>query len=134
MKIKLAAALLLVLVATGPACAADSKGTGGTGGSAGRQCFYARNVNGFAAQSDRIVNVRVGVRDVYQFELFAPCPDVRWNQALGLQTRGGSNFICSGLDAEIISRTPIGPQRCPVTNIRKLTPEEVAALPRGARP
>lgn len=131
MKIKVAAAVLLALAATGAACAADSKGPRSD---TGRQCFYARNVNGFAAQSDRIVNVRVGVRDVYQFELFAPCPDVRWNQALGIRTRGGSNFICSGLDAEIFTRTPIGPQRCPVTRIRKLTPEEVAALPRGARP
>jgi len=131
MKIKLAAALLLALAAVGGSCAADSKGPRSN---TNRQCFYANNVSGFAAQSDRIVNVRVGVRDIYQFELFAPCPDVRWNQALGLRTRGGSNFICSGLDAEIISRTPIGPQRCPVTNIRRLTPQEVSALPRGARP
>lgn len=132
MKIKLAAALLLSLAAASAACAADPKSS--PRGNTNRACFYANDVDGFAAQNDRIVNVRVGVNDVYQFELFAPCPDVRWNETLGLQTRGGSNFICSGLDAEIISRTPIGPQRCPVTSIRKLTPQEISALPKGARP
>jgi len=131
MRIKVAAALLLSLAAASASCAADSKGSRSN---TNRACFHASQINGFAAQSDRIVNVRVGVRDVYQFELFAPCPDVRWNQALGVRTRRGSSFICSGLDAEIISRTPIGPQRCPVTNIRRLTPEEITALPRGARP
>jgi len=132
MKIKLAAALLLSLTTLSAACASDPKTASRS--NTQRACFYANDVDGFAAQDDRIVNVRVGVNDVYQFELFAPCPDVRWNETLGLQTRGGSNFICSGLDAEIVSPTPIGPQRCPVTNIRKLTPEEVAALPKGARP
>jgi hypothetical protein len=38
------------------------------------------------------------------------------------------------MDAEIISPSTIGPQRCPVNKIRKLTPDEVKALPKHARP
>ena len=37
----------------------------------------------------------------------------------------------SGLTATDVG---LGRQRCPVTEIRKLTPDEVAALPSGARP
>jgi hypothetical protein len=98
-----------------------------------RQCFWTNQVNSFASSDDRIVNVRVGVKDVYQFEMFGRCNDVDWSNKIALVSRGSSS-ICSGMDAEIISPSPIGPQRCPVRNVRKLTPEEVKALPKGARP
>lgn len=98
-----------------------------------RQCFWTRQADGFAAQDDRTVNVRVGARDVYQFQMMGSCPDIDWNQRIALVSRGGDS-ICTGLDAEIVTRSPIGPMRCPVSHIRKLTPEEIAALPRKARP
>lgn len=97
------------------------------------QCFWANQVNSFASSDNRVVNVRVGVKDVYQFEMFGRCDDVDWNTRIALVSRGG-NYICSGMDAEIISPTTIGPQRCPVSKIRKLTPDEVKALPKRARP
>ncbi|WP_374471520.1 DUF6491 family protein [Phenylobacterium sp.] len=98
-----------------------------------RSCFWARNANNFAAVDDRVVNVRVGVRDVYQFELFGTCPEIDWAQGIALVSRGSSS-ICSGLDAEIVASSSIGPQRCTVRNIRKLTEAEVAALPPKAKP
>jgi hypothetical protein len=98
-----------------------------------RQCFWTRNVNNFAAADEHIVNVRVGVRDVYQMEMFGRCPDIDWAQRVALVSRGSAS-ICEGMDAEIITRSPIGPQRCQVRAIHKLTPAEVAALPRRARP
>jgi hypothetical protein len=58
---------------------------------------------------------------------------VDWNQKIALVSRG-SDYICTGLDAEILSPTQIGPQHCPVKTIRKLTPAEVKALPKGAKP
>ena len=98
-----------------------------------RQCFWTRNADGFAAADEHTLNVRVGVRDVYQFEMFGPCPDIDWNQRIALISRSGST-ICTGMDAEVVTRSPIGPQRCPVRSVRKLTPEEVKALPPRARP
>jgi hypothetical protein len=98
-----------------------------------RQCFWTRQVNSFASNDDRIVNVRVGVKDVYQLEMFGRCQDVDWSNSIALVSRGGSH-ICTGLDAEIIAPSPIGSNRCPVRNIRKLTPDEVKALPKHARP
>ncbi|MGA0606403.1 DUF6491 family protein [Phenylobacterium sp. VNQ135] len=98
-----------------------------------RQCFWARQVNNFAAEGDRVVNVRVGVKDIYRMELFGTCPEIDWTQRIAIVSRGGSS-ICSGLDADLIVPSSIGPQRCTVRNIRKLTPEEVAALPPKAKP
>jgi hypothetical protein len=98
-----------------------------------QQCFYTRNVTSFAAPDDKTLYVRVGVRDVYRFDMFGHCPDIDWNQRLALVSRG-SSWICSGMDAEVITHaTGIGHQRCPVSAMHKLTPEEVAALPRRAK-
>lgn len=98
-----------------------------------RQCFWTSQVTNFASNDDRIVNVRVGVKQVYQFEMFGPCHDVDWSHQIALVSRGSSS-ICSGLDAEIVTSGPVGPQRCLVRNVRKLTPAEIAALPPRARP
>jgi hypothetical protein len=98
-----------------------------------RSCFFTSQISSFNPVDDRTINIRVGVRDVYQLALIAPCPDVKWHESLAIQSRGSSS-ICSGLDAEVITRSPIGPQRCPVQTVRKLSPEEVAALPRRQKP
>jgi hypothetical protein len=92
-----------------------------------------RQVNGFASSDERIVNIRVGVKDIYQMEMLGRCQDVTWNNQIALRSRG-SDYICTGLDAEVISPTSIGPQRCPVKSIRKLTEAEIKALPKRARP
>ena len=101
-----------------------------------RACFWGHNVDNFAATSDeRTVNLRVGVRDVYALTLFAPCIDISWSHHIALRAHG-SDWICEGanVDAEIITRSAIGPQRCQVTSVRKLSPAEIAALPKNARP
>jgi hypothetical protein len=130
MKMKIALAAALALTAAAPAVARSPVEPAQK---PERQCFFARNVNSFAAVNENIVNVRVGVRDVYQFEMFGPCQDVDWANRVALVSRGSSS-ICTGMDAEIVTETGIGPQRCLVRNIRKLTPAEVEALPRNAKP
>ena len=130
MNIKIALAAALALAVTAPAVARSPVEPGKQ---PAQQCFFTRSVNGFAAVNENIVNVSVGVRDVYQFEMFGPCQDIDWANKVALVSRG-SSWICAGVDAEIITQTGIGPQRCQVRNIRKLTPAEVAALPRNAKP
>lgn len=105
----------------------------GAAGEGPRQCFWARNVNSFNAVDESTVNLRVGVKDYYQLELFGPCPDIDWAQKIGLESRGGSS-ICAGLDAVLIAPSPVGPQRCHVRTVRRLTPQEVEAMDPKARP
>jgi len=99
-----------------------------------RSCFPASNVSGFRASDDKTVYLRVGVKDVYRLDLMSACPNVDWNERIALFSRGGSSFICTGLDVDVISSTPIGRQRCPVQTLTKLTPQEVAALPKKSLP
>lgn len=130
-KARFALAAALCGVLAGSAQAAPQ--TGPKSQAEARQCFSNRFVTSFAPQGNEVVNVRVGVKDYYRLDLFGPCMDVDWNQRIALVSRGGS-YICAGSDAEIISRSPIGPQRCQVRSIHKLTPVEVAALPKNSKP
>ena len=93
----------------------------------GRQCFNVAQVNGFHAIDRDTVQVTVGARTIYQLEIVGVCPDVDWSLRVGLRSTSGSSWVCSGLDAELIVPSPSGVQRCPVTGVRLLTPEEVEA-------
>jgi hypothetical protein len=99
-------------------------------------CFWANRIENFAAADEQNLYLRVGVRDVYQAKLFANCFDIDWVHHIALVSRT-SSLICEGpnLDVDVIVRDiAAGRQRCPVTSVRKLTPDEVAALPKQARP
>jgi D-threo-aldose 1-dehydrogenase len=54
---------------------------------------------------------------------------------IAVLSRAGS-LICSGTanDVDLIFHTEIGGQRCPISDIHKLTPDEIKALPRRQRP
>ncbi|WP_332772895.1 DUF6491 family protein [Phenylobacterium sp.] len=125
------AGLALAGAGLAPALAADPAPAAGA--KPQRQCFSARNVSNFSAVDDRTVNLRVGVKDVYRLDLMGPCHDIDWQHQIGIQSRG-SSWICSGLDATIITKSPIGPQRCAVRTVRKLSLEEIAALPPKHKP
>jgi hypothetical protein len=95
----------------------------------GRQCFAVGLVSGFEeGPEDDTVIIRVGVNDRYLFQTFGPCPDLDFAQALALDVRPGS-FVCDALDVNLIVPSPtLGPDRCPVRLIRKLSEAEVEAL------
>jgi hypothetical protein len=99
-------------------------------------CFWTNRVENFAAVDEQNLYLRVGIHDVYRAKLFSDCFQLDWVHHLALISRG-SSLICEGsnLDVDVIVRdVAAGRQRCSVTDIRKLTPDEVAALPKGARP
>jgi hypothetical protein len=131
--IRIAPPLLAAVALAG--CVSESPTTQAAGRDSGRQCFFTRDVQNFQAVSDPVVNRRVGINDIYRAELFAPCPDVKFTEGLAIRhTGGGGSAICSALDAELIVPTPTGPRTCALTAIRKLSPQEVAALPPRDKP
>ena len=97
-----------------------------------QQCFSTRDIRNVAAVDDFTVNLRVGVRDVYEAKTASVCPDVGFGPSLAY--RSFSSRICSETDISLITRGPFSPRECPLASLRKLTPAEVAALPKRARP
>jgi len=125
--------VVALILATATLAGAASSKPARDGKASDHRCFAARNVNNFQAVDDTHVNLRVGVKDVYAMTLFAPCPEIDWAQRIALKSRSGA-FICSALDAEVISPSTLGRQRCAIRDIRYLTPAEVEALPKRDRP
>jgi hypothetical protein len=102
-----------------------------------RQCFWARELNNWTDDRNGLVYLRIGVKDVYELRLAGTCQDLYWAERIGIETRGGSDHVCSGLDINLIvprGATSSFPQRCMGVGLRKLTPEEVQALPARLRP
>lgn len=95
---------------------------------AGRQCFYAANVTGYRSGPNNTVIVNTNSRDYYEFRTQPYCADrIDWENRIALRSRSGA-FICSGYDAEIYVPEAIGAAYCPLYDMRKLTPAEVATL------
>ena len=94
-----------------------------------RSCFFASQINGWRSdKSEKIAYLEVGTNDMYRADLFGRCMDLDDAMAIGIETRGGGSSVCAGMDIDLIVRSSIGPQRCPVTKLTKMTPEEIAAL------
>ncbi len=94
-----------------------------------RSCFFASQVNGWSADRDeKTAYLYVGAKDVYKAELFSRCMDLDSALNIGIETRGGGTSICDGLDVDLLVRSVMGPQRCKITKLTKLTPDEVAAM------
>lgn len=121
MRVLIGSIVLAALVSAGPVLAADAKPERSKS-----SCFRPDDVNGFTVIDDRTVDVTISPKNVYRLTLFSPSPDIDWSLRIGIYSRGRS-WVCSGYDAEIIVPEATGRRRYPVTEVRKLTPEELAA-------
>ena len=122
-----AAAGLLALTAAGVASAQGAH-------RASSQCFLSRNVENFSAPDNRTVFIRVGVNEIWRLSLMNDCLDLPFRQNLGFESAGGDPWICSPIQATVVTRAGGIPHRCPVSAMRHLTPDEAASLPKGVRP
>jgi hypothetical protein len=125
---------LLIGAIIGPAAAFSAQAATDKPAKAGRACFYSEDLRNWRQVDDRTVNILAGGKQVFQLTLLGNCPDLRSATAIGVKTAFGGGFVCDGLDITLITPSPAGPRSCPVTGMRKLSPEEVAALPKDQRP
>lgn len=94
-----------------------------------RSCFFSNQVNNWSTErGEKVAYLYVGTKEVYRAELFGRCTGLDDALEIGIQSRAGGSSICSGLDVDLLVRSPIGPQRCAVTNLTRLTPAEVEAM------
>lgn len=119
-------ALALVAAAVVSGCTGEERPAQASSASEDRSCFWPSQVSGFTDAGREQVYVQTGPNDVYLFQIFGTCPDLNFTETLALKTRG-TGMVCSGLDVDLIVPSTIGPQRCPVRMIRKLSDSEMAA-------
>lgn len=97
-------------------------------------CFYASNINNYTVPNDRLVYIRVGAADVYRLDLMNDCIGLSFRQSIAFTRDDPSTTICSAIDLTIRFREVADREVCPVSEMRKLTPVEIAALPKRDRP
>lgn len=117
------------------AIAATAQTAPATSKPAKSQCFFSSQWRGWRAPDDRTVYIRVGGRDIYRLDLTSSCPGLRSPGAFLInRVRGGTN-ICSPLDLDLrVSQGGHFSTPCLVKSMTKLSPDEVTALPKSARP
>lgn len=117
--------------------AADGGMGGGDAMPSARQCFSIGQVNNFRQGRASQLFLRVGRSDVYELNTAGGCFDLDFANQLALIPDGalGGTRLCTGDWARILApgSTPrAGACRARVS--RKLTTEEIAALPANQRP
>jgi hypothetical protein len=126
--------LLLALAATTltAGCATAERQQAQAVQMSGRQCFLPSTVSGFHSLDRNTVHVTVGASRVFELDVLGTCTEIDWSQRIGIRSTGAGDWVCSGMDAELIVPSPSGIDRCPVLGVRQLTQAEIDAA-RAAR-
>lgn len=131
----IAAVGVLALLAS---CAPVEGGTGGSDARPGaRQCFSVSQVRNYEQGRPDQVFLRVGRDDVYELHAAGGCPDMDFAQRLALIPDGGmaGTRLCTHDWARVVVPGSTSQNTvCRVRISRKLTAQEVAALPERHRP
>lgn len=101
-------------------------------------CFYINQLQGDHALSERSVIFRVNVSDFYRMDFARGCPALGYPQPrLILTPVGGIGLVCRALDLDVkVGEQGPGsiPEPCIPTDLHRMTPAEVAAVPRKDLP
>lgn len=103
-------------------------------------CFASNQWQGWSAPAaghGDLLLLRVGLHDIYRVDLTPGSHAYKYGGSFLINKMRGSNWICSHLDLDLaISETGGGYYRQPLiaTSLRKLTPTEIAAIPKKDLP
>jgi hypothetical protein len=123
---------LSVLAGCAPAVTASGDGARPR---AERQCFLPSQIQNF--RNDRqTFYIRVGRSDVYELSTAGACMDITDTMQLAVLPVRGSSWLCTGERVDLVApgadrRTAVP---CSARIERRMTAEQVAALPDRARP
>jgi hypothetical protein len=99
-------------------------------------CFFINQWEGWRAPDANTIFLRVNLRDVYRADLSAGSQELTWPGSYHLISRvEGSSSICGPLDLQLALSDGHGfYQPLIVRSLVKLTPDEIAAIPKKYRP
>ena len=100
------------------------------------QCFATNTWRGWTASKDGdVLYLRINNNDVYRVDLTPGSHVRKYAGAFLVNQVRGSGWICSSLDLDLTLSDDIGLRQPLIArSMRKLSPTEVAALPRVERP
>jgi uncharacterized protein DUF6491 len=124
------ALVALIAAVTGPALAQPAEAPKSA------SCFFVTDFDTWRPRDTRTLIIRVRTSNYYRLDLAQECPAATWPGAHLIMNVRGPNTICTALDWDLrVSTNPNGMiTPCIVKTMTLMTPAEVAALPKGAKP
>ncbi len=102
---------------------------------AAQHCFFVTQWQGWSSPSPSVLLLGVAMHDVFRVDLSAPAPQLSWPGMHLISIQRGSSSICGAIDLDLkVADTNGFPTPLFPKTLTKLTPEEVAAIPRQFRP
>lgn len=100
-----------------------------------RQCFFANQWSGWRPVDSRAMLIRVNLNEVWRIEFAQECPGMLAPGVHWISKFHGDDVVCSPIDLDLsIADTNGFREACIVTGLHKLSPEEVAKIPRKNLP
>lgn len=99
-------------------------------------CFRMNDIRSHRIADSRTLYVDVGGRETYRLDMSGSClAGASRQETLITESVGGSGLICRPIDLNLKVRLGGGMvSPCIISNMTRLTPAEVAALPPDVRP
>lgn len=100
-----------------------------------QSCFRMRDMHNHSVVDANTIYASVGMHDVYKITSSNACFAAKWSSdPLITRVVAGSDIVCKPIDLDLKVGGSGGVSPCIVTGIQKLTPAEVAAIPKKLRP
>jgi hypothetical protein len=100
-------------------------------------CFFSPEFQSWKAPDDRTIYLKVRPNRFFRLDLAGECAPLRWPGSHLIMHERGSDTICTAVDWDLqVEESSPGsiPEPCIVKTMTELTPDQAAALPKGARP
>jgi hypothetical protein len=100
------------------------------------RCFLSRDWEGWKSPNPNVIYVRVGVSRIYEFDLSAGSNQLQAPAMHLVSKIRGSDWICDPLDLQLqlVDDHNAFEEPLFVKSITRLTPEQIAAIPRKYLP
>ncbi len=103
----------------------------------GQNCFLSTQWDGWRAPDEKTLYLRVNLNEIFRIDLSSGSPMLKWPDAHLVNVVRGSDYICSPLDLQL-SVAESGPgdfkEFLIAKTLTKLTPEQIAAIPKKDLP
>ena len=98
------------------------------------QCFFTRDWSGWRSPDEKTIYLRVNVSTIYQIDLSYGSSLLTWPDSHLINEVRGSDSICSPIDLDLKVANDHVVEPLFIKAISRLTPEQVAAIPKKYLP
>jgi len=101
---------------------------------AAADCFRLNDVNAHSIGDNKTMYLAVGRHDIYRVSMKGACLGGATSSDPIITESFGSGPICRPIDLNLKIASGVGEIACIVDKFEKLTPEQIAAIPKKQRP